>query len=183
MIRINLLPVPKAGKVRKQAEMRSQFVLAGLVFVIVAMFCGTTWMSLNKQTKVLMAKKGESNTELNKLKDLVKEVEGYEVNKKNLEEKNRIIEQLKKNQSGPVHLLDELSAGLDKIKLWLVQLEVKGNGVSMSGKALTNSDIVEFVSNLKRSKYFKDVQLVESKQIQERGIAIYSFRIKSTLVL
>jgi type IV pilus assembly protein PilN len=183
MIKINLLPVPKARKVKKQAEMRSQFILAGLIIVIVGLLCGTTWMSLNKQTKVLVAKKAEANVELERLKELVKEVEGYEQNKKNLEEKNRIIEQLKKNQSGPVHLLDELSNGLEKLKLWLTQLEVKGKAIDMTGKALTNSDIVEFISNLKASKYFSDVQLVESKQIQEQGISIYSFRLKSNLVL
>lgn len=163
--------------------MRSQFILAGLVLVLTAMFCGYSWMSLNKQTKTLMAKKADSNAELKKLKDLVKEVEGYEANKKNLEEKNRIIEQLKKNQSGPVHLLDELSGSLEKLKLWLTKLEVKGNAVELDGKALTNSDIVEFINKLKASKFFKDIRLIESKQVKEQGIAIYSFHIKSTLVL
>ena len=183
MIRINLLPVPKARKVKKQAEMRSQLVFAVVALVAVVFICGTIWASLNKETKVLVVKKNEANQELEKLKDLVKEVEGYEENKRSLEEKNQVIEQLRKNQSGPIHILDELSNSMDKLKLWLVQLEVKGKGVSLSGKAVTNSDIVEFIGNLKSSKYFSDVQLIESKQVLEKGISIYSFRMKTTLVL
>ena len=163
--------------------MRSQLVFAALALVIVFMGCGATWVSLNKETKVLVVKKDAADQELKKLKDLVKEVEGYEENKKNLEEKNQVIEQLRKNQSGPIHVLDELSNSIEKLKLWLTQLEVKGNGVILSGMAVTNSDIVEFIGNLKSSKYFVDVQLIESKQVQEKGISIYSFRMKTRLVL
>jgi type IV pilus assembly protein PilN len=183
MIRINLLPVPKARKIKKQAEMRSQYVLAGLVLVIVVIFCGYSWYDLNKRVKDLEAKKAKSTQELKQLKEKVKEVESYEENKKTLQEKNAIIEQLRKNQSGPVHILDEISAGVDPLKLWLESLNVKGNSVDLTGKAITNADIVEFVKRLKASKYFSEVTLLESRQVVQEGISIYQFKIQSTVVL
>jgi type IV pilus assembly protein PilN len=183
MIRINLLPVPKARKIKKQAEMRSQFVLGGLVLLIVVIFCGYSWYDLNKRVSDLEAEKEKSTKELKVLKEKVKEVESYEANKKMLQEKNAIIEQLKKNQSGPVHILDEISNGVDPLKLWLISLNVKGNSVDLSGKAITNSDIVEFVKKLKSSKYFSDVMLLESRQIVQQGISIYQFKLTATVVL
>jgi type IV pilus assembly protein PilN len=183
MIRINLLPVPKARKVKKQSEMRSQYVLGGLVLVIVAIFCGYSWYDLNKRVNNLETKKAKANQELKELKEKVKEVESYEENKKNLQEKNAIIEQLRKNQSGPVHILDEISTGVESLKLWLDSLNVKGNSVDLSGKAITNADIVEFVDRLKKSRYFSNVTLLESRQVVEDGISIYQFKIKSTVVL
>ena len=120
---------------------------------------------------------------MKELKEKVKEVESYEENKKNLQEKNAIIEQLRKNQSGPVHILDEISTGVESLKLWLDSLNVKGNSVDLSGKAITNADIVEFVDRLKKSRYFSNVTLLESRQVVEDGISIYQFKIKSTVVL
>src|SRR5207245_8144613 len=96
----------------------------------------------------------ESKTkEVESLKKKVQEVEDYEKNKQLLEDKNRIIEQLRKNQGGPVRLLDYLSQSLDPLKVWLTNVE-GDKEVILSGKALTNDDIVEFIRNLQQSVYF-----------------------------
>ena len=183
MIRINLLPLPKARKIKKRAELRSQFVLTGLLFVFIIIICSYFWFDLNKNINRLQDTKVKTTKELAELKEKVKEVENYEENKKSLEEKNRIIEQLKKNQSGPVHLLDEISVTIEPLKVWVINLSVQGNEVNIDGKAITNSDIVEFINNLKASKYFSNISLIESRQVIESGIPVYSFKLRSTLVL
>jgi type IV pilus assembly protein PilN len=183
MIRINLLPLPKARKIKKRAELRSQLVLTGLLFVLILIICSYFWFDLNKKIRQLQDTKVRTTQELAELKEKVKEVENYEQNKKNLQEKNQIIEQLKKNQSGPVHLLDEISIGLEPLKVWLISLSVQGNQVDIDGKAITNSEIVEFINNLKASKYFSDIVLIESRQVIDSGIPVYSFKLRTTLVL
>jgi type IV pilus assembly protein PilN len=183
MIRINLLPVPKARQVRAEAEARTQFIVAGSVLIVISMFCGYAWFDLNKKINRLETEKTKVNKELNQLKEKVKEVANYEKNKESLEEKNRIIEQLKKNQSGPVHVLDEISQKLEPLKLWLVSMFVRGDNVELNGRAITNSDIVEFINQLKSSEYFKDVLLVESRQVMEANIPVYSFKLQATVVL
>jgi type IV pilus assembly protein PilN len=101
-----------------------------------------------------------------------------------LEEKNRIIGQLKKNQSGPVHLLDELSRNLPD-RVWLLAMSEQGGKIDLEGRAITNSDIVDFVNNLKRSPFFKDIQIIESRQSSdnEKKISLYNFKLTGTIVL
>ena len=183
MIKINLLGIPKARKVKKRAEAQSQMILIGLVLFFVGVICSYQWFGLNREIKRLETSKAEATQELNDLKEQVKEVSNFEANKKKLEEKNQIIEQLKKNQSGPVRVLDEISRNLEPLKIWLVSLSVTGGSVQIDGMAITNTDIVEFISGLKASKNFTDISLIESRQVMEANIPIYSFRLRSTFIL
>ena len=104
-------------------------------------------------------------------------------NKKILEDKNRIIEQLKKNQGAPVRLLDELSKSMDPLKIWLTTVTEQGPQVEVDGKAITNSDIVEFINNMKNTKFFTDIQLIESRQAIESNVPVYNFKLRCTMVI
>jgi len=53
--------------------------------------------------------------------------------------------------------------------------------VAISGKALTNDDIVQFIRNLQQSGYFSDVMLEESRQSAEEGLVIYQFKLKMSV--
>lgn len=183
MIRINLLPVPKARKVKKQAELRSQLVLVVLVLVIMGIFFSYTWFDLNKRLRGLQKAKVEATRELEDVKKKVETVLNFEENKKNLEEKNAIIEQLKKKQGGPIRVLDEISKNLEPLKLWLTGLSLEGSRVNLEGKAISNSEIVEFISNLKKSPVFSGVALVESRQTLEGNIPVYQFTLQANLIL
>jgi len=101
--------------------------------------------------------------------------------KKVLEDKNRVIGQLQKNKQGPVLLLDELAKNTPQ-RVWIVSLNEQGGMLDIDGKALTNIDIVEYVNNLRSSKYFTDLHLIESRQGSEGGLEIYQFKLKSRLI-
>jgi len=178
MIKINLLAIPKARKAKKQMEIQYEFVLAGVLIGFVVVACVYFWYLMNSQISRLHEEKTKASAELTVLKEKVKEVENYESNKKVLEDKNRIIEQLKKNQGAPVHLLDELSKSIEPLKIWLTTITV-----DIEGKAITNADIVEFINNMKNSKFFSDIQLIESKQAIELNIPIYNFKLRCTMVI
>jgi type IV pilus assembly protein PilN len=184
MIRINLLPTTKAKRVKKRTELQTQLMLAGISVGLTVILCGYFWWQLNHQISTLRNEKAKATKERDVLKEKVKEVDNFEENKKLLEEKNRIIEQLKRNQSGPVHLLDEISRNLPD-RVWLVALNEQGGKIDLEGRAITNSDIVDFINNLKRSSFFKDVQIVESRQStdNEKKIALYNFKLTCIIVL
>src|SRR3989442_11118357 len=80
----------------------------GIVLVFVGA-CGYRWQMLVDEVALKTQIKESKTKELDALKKKVQEVEDYEKNKRLLEDKNRIIEQLRKNQGGPVRLLDYLS--------------------------------------------------------------------------
>jgi type IV pilus assembly protein PilN len=172
MIRINLLP----SKKKKAFAIPPTFIygIAALVVVIIAVIAGTLY--LNNQVS---SKQDEINTKEQKLKKLqaaLEEVKNYEKDNKDYREKTSIIEALKKNQIVPLRLLDEVSEMLPN-GVWLSNLKDKGGIVSIEGYAFTNSDLVTYVQNLKGSKYFTEVMLVESRQTVIEDFSIYKFNL------
>lgn len=182
MIKINLLPVKRASKKSKSPADEAMMQLGiGLgVALIFLGACGYRWQMLVDEVAQQTLTKENKVKELDALKKKVQEVEDYEKKKRLLEDKIRIIEQLRKNQSGPVRLLDHMSQSLDPVKVWLSSVE-GDTQVTVVGKALTNDDIVEFIKNLQHSNYFSSVTLQESVQSLEDGVTVYSFKISMTV--
>lgn len=182
MIKINLLSSQKSKKTRKKIEIQSQLILASVALSVVFLIWGYVWILLNEKVDHLQSDKAKLNAELSVLKVKVKEVENYERDKKVVEEKIKIIEQLRKNQSVPVLLLDEVSRSLPE-RVWLVGLTEQSGTVDLDGKATTNSEIVDFINNLKKSSLFKNIQILESRQSAEGSISVYSFKLKWSIVI
>lgn len=178
MIKINLLPVKRAGR-KTNAPIDETLMQIGIGLGIVVIFlgaCGYRWQMLADDFALQTQLKESRTAEAAALKKKVQEVEDYEKRKLTLENQVRIIEQLRKNQGGPVRLLDYLSQSLDPLKVWLSSVDSDAQ-VTVAGKALTNDDIVEFIKNLQQSQYFSSVTLQESVQALEEGITVYSFRL------
>ena len=94
-----------------------------------------------------------------------------------LEEKNRIIDELEKSRVGPVKVLDHVSESLEPVKVWLVRVTVNGKDIDLEGRAATNDDVVEFVNNLRRTDYFANINLQESKAAVESQLNVYQFKL------
>src|SRR3989338_2661015 len=182
MIKITPLGGGRAKKARKRIEI--PFQMAGVIGGVVLLFggMGAYWWYLSSTVSTLTQQTVTLNQELAALKVKVKEVEDFEKNKKTFEEKIGVIEQLRKNQSGPVHLLEEISRSLPD-RVWLIALSEQGGKIDLEGKAVTNAEIVDFINNLKTSRYMSEIQLIESRQTAEGGIPVYAFKLKCTMVL
>lgn len=173
MIRINLL-VEGRKKKRKPIPV---ILLLGIVITVVTLSIVSAYtfylsgkMTSLKEEKVVKEKK------LKDLKEKIKTVEDYERENKIVADKTKVIEQLKKNQKGPVKILDELSKKLPK-GVWLTKLQEKSGGMTMEGSAFSNPALVTYVQNLKNSQYFTNVNLVESKQKKIKEITVYQFKL------
>lgn len=190
MIKINLLPTKRAGK-KTKAPADEVMMQLGIGLGVVLIFlgaCGYRWQMLVDEIATQTQLKESKTKEVEVLRKKVQEVEDYEKKKLSIENQIRVIEQLRKNQGGPVRLLDYLSQSLDPLKVWLSSVEsdvpvaVPGKApadaqVTVAGRALTNDDIVEFIKNLQQSKYFSSVTLQESVQALEEGVTVYSFKL------
>jgi type IV pilus assembly protein PilN len=177
MIKINLLGSPRAKKVKKASRAQTQIILGGVVLLISLLVTLYGWHWLNGKIELKSEEKSKKDKELVALKEKVKEVENLESVKKALEEKVRIIDQLKKNQSGPVHLLDELSKTLPD-RVWLISFSESNGSVDLDGKAMSNAELVAFVWNLSHTPLFSNVQLVESRSASEANTEVFSFKMK-----
>ena len=177
MIRINLLSGPKGHKAKPQYDVRAQALLGvGLLLVTLA---GCWWYSasLDEEIAVRQTEKLDKEKQVAQLREQVKQVSDFENRKKVLEDKNRIIDELEKSRVGPVKALDHVSQSLDPLKVWLVRMAVTGQEVDVEGRAATNDDVVEFVNNLRRTDYFSNISLQESRAVVESQLNIYQFKL------
>jgi type IV pilus assembly protein PilN len=175
MIRINLLP--EGRKKRKKKKPFPVIIILGVVITLISIIVsgGYTYYLLNKIDE-LNNEREIKKKEVAKLQEQVKEVEKYEKENQLVIEKTKIIEQLKKNQTGPVRILDELSQRLPK-GVWFTSLDDKSGSMSLRGNSFSTGSLVTFVQNLKASEFIKDVNLLHSKQKTINNVTVYEFNI------
>jgi type IV pilus assembly protein PilN len=126
---------------------------------------------LDRQTKVK-----DNETKIAELKQKIKDVEDFEKRNADFQKRKEIIEQLGKNKALPVKIFDEISSLLPP-GVWLTSMDVVGNKINLSCTAFTNTDVVNYVDNLKKSKLFTDIYLQESVQAKAGDYTLYNFRL------
>ena len=97
----------------------------------------------------------KARIEAERLKSIIEEVKEYEAKKASLESKIQLINALKTNQKGPVRLMDEISKALPDL-VWLSNLDVANNQISMKGKTLSPNAVATYLENLKKSPFFAE---------------------------
>jgi len=104
---------------------------------------------------------------------LLRENEIFDKRRKLLEARINVIEDLKKNQAGPVRVLDRLSDCIQKTEgLWLRDFTQKNNTITLNGVVMgTPSTIADFLSNLEQVGKFKNVNLINVQESDSK----YSF--------
>jgi type IV pilus assembly protein PilN len=165
MIKINLLAGTQQAKVRAPKTPRfegvgnlGQNVLMAGVVILALLFVGWQWYSLEMTGRRLRTEIAKAQAEKERLQAIIKKGEEYKAKKELLERKIALITQLKRNQSGPVHLLDEISKQLPDF-LWLDSMNESGSNVMIQGKATTYNAVSNFYNNLTGSRYFNNVVL------------------------
>ena len=173
MIKVNLLLVKK-----KKKQKPVPTFLISTVFITLAACAILAYLIFffNGRVSERQAKVRENEAKISELKQKLKDVEDYEKHNTNFQKEKEIIETLGKNKTLPVKILDETS-NLLPAGVWLTSMEVKGDNVNLSCTAFTNTDVVNYVDNLKNSKFFTDIYLQESVQVQAAGLSIYNFRL------
>lgn len=179
MIRINLLPVKRK---KKPKPLPSFVVISTFLTLIVVFLLGYFFYYYNSKLAEARSRFESNKQKIEELKKRIKEVDNFEKLNKTIEERNKIIEQLRKNQNLPVMMLDEISKALPN-GVWLHSLSFVGQGISMDGYGFTNSDVVAYVDNLKKSKVFTEINLLESKQVEIEKIPLYQFKIAMKVVM
>jgi type IV pilus assembly protein PilN len=173
MIKVNLIPTKKKKKQKPVPVFLIYTVL--LALAVGAIFLYITY-HFSSTISAKEAKVKENVKTIAALKEKIKAVEDFEKLNKTFQERKDIIEELGRNKSRPVKILDEISALLPP-GVWLSAADVKGLDVSLSCTAFTNTDVVNYVNNLKNSKLFTDVYLQESVQSKAATTTVYSFKL------
>jgi type IV pilus assembly protein PilN len=160
LIRINLLTEARAAAARKKgpllpsgARLNNLILLGGVALGL--LYIGIMALTLTHRSRDLDEEITRANEEVARLRSIIDEVKGYEDKKASLEAKIQLINNLKTNQKGPVRLMDEISRALPDL-VWLTELSVSGNLVTLKGRTLSPNAVATYLENIKKSPFFAE---------------------------
>jgi len=164
MIRINLLGGER--QVKKKAvvfDAGKQLTLAcSLVLVAAAAGIGYWYYLLNQRSAQVDRDILAAQNEQARLQSIIRDVNAFEAQRVELQQRVGLIEQLRSGQSVPVQLLDTVSKSLPDM-LWLTDLEQKGTDITIQGQSTTLISLSDFVGNLGESPLLqKPIEIVNS---------------------
>ena len=160
MIKINLLPFRAA---RRKENIRRQITIYVLSVVLVLVAVGYFFLNLTGTLSDLADEKAAQKRELAKYADTIKKIKAIEKKVAQIEKKLGVINELEKNKTGPVRLLDEVALAIPKDRLWLKSLQEKKGTLSLSGTAMDNDTVALFMDNLEKSRQITSVDLKSTK--------------------
>jgi type IV pilus assembly protein PilN len=173
MIKINLVAEARAEKAARApliamgAAGLNNYIILGLLILGIA-FVGVQYWRLSSTLTGINTEMAENQREYERLKPIIDEVEAFKKRNAELKHKIDVIEQLKANQFGPVRIMDEVSKALPDL-LWLTNLDLEGNTISLRGQALDENAVANLIANLAASPFFAEPTLKIMQQ-DERGV-------------
>lgn len=184
MIRINLLAVERAVKKTRVAIPAAQRVTIGaaLILLTTLLVIGWWFWSLRVQSQQLDTDIASAEIQTRQFRGVLTEMQTFEARRAQLQQRVTLIEQLRRGQNEPVHVLDEVSRALPD-RMWLVTMTQQGEAFTLEGRATTLSSLSDFVTNLEGSSWFKKpVEILDSAVDQTPQGDMVRFTIRATSV-
>lgn len=179
MLRINLLPI---RQLKKRAKARNQLFIFFLIFLVVLALVGVTGVLVSAKITELNEDIVAKTKEKKSFDAVVKQIAALEKRRLDLNKKIRIINKLKTDSSLTVHVMDDVAMIIDNKRMWITSFKQSGKKLSLSGYALDNKTIAEFMDNLKlNSEYIKSVSLSNTALKRVSGNPLKSFRISANV--
>ena len=178
MIRINLLAVERERTKRRALIPAAHRVTiaASLILLATALSVGWWFWSLRQASIRLDEDIAKAEAETQQLRSVLAQVQKFETRKAQLQQRVSLIEQLRRGQTGPVHVLDELSRAVPE-RLWLTELSQKGDEFTITGVTTSLNGLSDFVANLEASSWFrKPVDIVDSQVETNQKTSAETFR-------
>lgn len=181
MIKINLLSEGKRPAAVRRARSTSFFesesialwMLVAAVLLLGALPAAGWWWAKKTELAEMNDQIVVAQAEVDELAAIIAEVERFKAQQAELQHKIDVIEQLRANQKGPVRVMDHVSRALPEL-LWLDRMEMKGNTISIGGRAFNSNAVAAFIDNLDRVEEFQEPIL---RDLREGREGVYSFNI------
>ena len=168
MIRINLLATERRqAKAAPKGLLLAQkmTVIGSLIVVLAALGLGWRYWAVEQEKATVERQLAEARREEQRLASILKQVREFEATRERLQQRAALIDELRRGQAAPVHIVDQISRALPEMT-WLTELRQDGFDVTMQGRCLTLTSLSDFVGNLEASRYFKrPVEILSSEVV------------------
>lgn len=175
MLRINLLPV---RQLQKQAKAKQEFVILGGVFCLIVLILVVVGLGQKNEIKNLNNSIASLKKQEATYAPTLKRINDIKKKKAELKRKSEVIDKLQQDSSLTVRVLDEVANSVDNSRMWLNSLNQTGGSLQLSGIALDNRSISEFMDVLKASPYVTTVDLTNTSMQTVSGQKLKKFDLR-----
>jgi type IV pilus assembly protein PilN len=177
MIKINLFPY-RAARIKENIRQQVTIYFLSVIFLMLVMTY--LFMNFNRELKSLRQKFDLRQKEFATYKDTNAKINAINKSIEDLKVKLHTINELESAKAGPVKLLDNISISVPKDKLWLTSLDEKSGTLSLTGTAMDNETVADFMKRLERKETITSVELIKTQQkaIKDLGLNLMDFDIK-----
>jgi len=171
-IELNLLP----EKVKKEKKVQVVYTYAILGGVVVVALLATLVIMKKQESARLDEEIKQKNDLISKIQDKVDKYNGFKKMERGYDNKKKIVDDLLKKQSIWPKLLDRVGT-LVLPDMWLTALKYirdKENGIvlNISGNALSEVIIADFIKRLEQSRYMTDVTTTSMKDTNNSTLGL-----------
>ncbi|MCG8588641.1 MAG: PilN domain-containing protein [Proteobacteria bacterium] len=176
MIEVNLLPHREA---KRAYDLKQNVALLVLGLVVVGGVALLMQQQVSSSISNAQTRLASMQSAIDRLKPQQQKVEAFKAKKQQLESKLEVIRGLDQARSGPVRVMDELSAHTPE-RLWFTAITTKGKGITLAGQSLDNALVADLLRGLNTSPYFVDVDLDKTTLGKEvNGVQVVEFTIQA----
>ncbi len=179
MLRINLLPI---RQLKKRAKARNQIVSFITLLVFLFLILGTVGFLQSIKIKSIETSIASLKKEKKRYDPIIAKMKKMASEKDALKTKIDIIKKLKRDSAITVHILDEIARKVDSKRMWLKSLKQDGSRLSLSGVALDNRTIAQFMDALTESAFISTVNLSNASLAKVSGRDLKSFELACTII-
>ena len=177
MIRVNLLPVKQ---IKAEVSRRRDLIVGGMALGLTALIILGAYIYQSYRISKLQNEIATARSEIKALDVRVKEFGELQKKLKEFESKHKIIQDLNQRKAGPVRVMESLSAATPPT-LWLTEFKETGGKLVISGLAVDNQTVADFLKALATFHYFRDVELVETTEGGPGSGPLKKFSLKSLI--
>jgi len=182
MIRINL--APERGRRRRSVGLGLNFSLPsfnlawlfGIVYLAALVGIGGYWLTLKLTESRLRTEIASARREIEALKVQIGQENKMKEMAGELRKRIGVIETLTKNQARSILLMDTFANAVPP-DLWITAMEDKNAALKISGAATSSVAVSNFMTNLRNSGKFKDIDIVVSRQDLARPTPQVTFEV------
>jgi type IV pilus assembly protein PilN len=149
MIKINLLPFRAA---RKKENVRRQISIFLLTLILVVGCMVFFHMRLSSRIDALKDSVAKTEKEVKKYEKISKEIAEIKRKLQLLKKKMAVIRNLEKNRKAPAKLLEAMTQAIVPERMWFKSFSNRGNKITISGTAIDNKTVADFMTRLENMK-------------------------------
>jgi type IV pilus assembly protein PilN len=172
MIRINLLPF-RATRKKENIRRQVSIFLLSLAFMLIILFYFN--FSLSSKIGNMNTKIKDTQNELEKYTKINKEIAEIKKKLDNLKKKMAVMDTLEANRFAPIRLMDTMTQVVVAKRMWFTNLQSKDQKVNITGVAMDNTTVADFMVRLENSGLFKEVDLKTLKRAKSKKGATSQF--------